>query len=160
MRLKKLLLFFMLISLLMTSCEKETESLGTRRIPILGELPVYYEALTDSSLIPKSELKGVRVTGCVINSKEELESLLGKKFLMTYPAYSKVNFENYTLVVRTCKQRDNIIGRRISFGKNYDTGHYLLFVDYVQERKDLYVYYAERTAIIVEKLDKNAIVDF
>ena len=160
MRLKKTLLFFMLISLLMTSCEKETESLGTRRITILGELPVYYEALTDSSLIPKSEFKGVQVTGCVINSKEELESLLGKKFLMANPAYSKVNFENYTLVVRTCKQRDNIIGRRISFGKNYDTGHYQLFVNYVQERKDVYVYYAERTAIIVEKLDKNAIVDF
>ena len=160
MRLKKLFFFFMLTSLLMISCEKESESLGTRRIPIWGELPAYYETLTDSSLIPKSELKGDRVVGCVINSKEELEPKLGKDFLMANPAYGKVDFENYSLVVRTSRERDNIIGRRIEFGKNYDTGHYQLFVNYVHERKELYVYYAERIAIIVEKLDANAVVDF
>lgn len=151
---------FLLASFLMLGCDDDTIQPDIKQMTIIGELPVYYEALSDSSLIVRADLGGQQFTGCMINSTEELKSQLGKEFLKSYPAYETIDFDQYTLLVRTAIVRNNILARHSSFNKLLHSGRYNYHINHVYKNMHPIVPYVERTAIIVYKLDKDATIVF
>ena len=156
----KLFFCFLLASFLMLGCDDDSIQPDIKQMSIIGELPVYYEALSDSSLIVRADLGEQQFTGCMINSTEELESQLGKEFLTSYPAYGTVDFNQYTLLVRTAIVRNNIFARHSSFNKLLRSGRYNYHINHVYKDSHPIVPHIERTAIIVYKLDKNANIVF
>lgn len=155
----KLFCCFLLASFLVLGCDDDSIKPDIKQMSIIGELPVYYEALSDSSLIVREDLDGQQFKGCMINSTEELESQLGKNFLTSYPAYRTVDFNQYTLLVRTSIIRNNIVARRSSFYKLLRTGRFNYHINHVYKSGPI-VPYIERSAIIVYKLDQNDDVVF
>lgn len=153
-----LFLSFLLASFLMLGCDDDSIQPDIKQMSIIGELPIYYEALSDSSLVVRADLGGQQFKGCMINSIEELESELGKKFLTSYPAYETINFDQYTLLVQTNIIRNNIFARRSSFNKLLHTGRFNYHINHVYRDNHPIVPYIERTAIIVYKLDKDATI--
>lgn len=131
----------------------------TQYLQIVAELPVYCANSNEQGLISKDELVNKVF---VYNSKEDVKNNFTEAFLNKFPDYLHIDFTKYSLLVKTSIVDYEILNKKISFYlKNRDTQNiYHYQIDYyVGEQCADNEYFIERSAIVVDKIMGNNIVE-
>ncbi len=150
---KKLLYCFLGLSLLF-ACKKE--ELYYENIEIY-ELPIFFTPVNENKLIPKDEIKNKVL---ILNSENEVLENFSKSFLDEHPGYLDINFDKYTLLVRTSYVDYQIRNRTIELLKERYSNSYLLEICYeVGEICSEDNYNVERIAILTKKLNNESNIE-
>ncbi len=147
---KKLLYCFLCLSFLL-ACKRDAQYF-MENINI-KELPIFCSSINENKLIPKDEIKNKVL---ILNSKEDVIENISESFLHEYPNYLDIDFEKYTLLVRTSYVDYHVINRKVSLIKETCCNYYHLQIRYeVGEILPENNYSVERIAIISEKINKD-----
>ena len=126
----------------------------------MTELPTYYGKSNEQELISEDELVNKVF---IYNSKKEVENNLTETFLNEFPDYLYIDFTKYSLLVKTSIVDYEVLKKKMSFYlKNENTQNVYLFqIDYyVGEQCADNEYFIERTAIVVNRIKGNSIIEF
>ena len=89
----------------------------------------------------------------ILNSKEDAINNFTESFLDSYPEYLQIDYNKYSVLVRTAPVDYNIINRNISLLFYKTSNSYQYYIDYlVGDVCDVNDYYIERTAIVIDKI--------
>lgn len=134
------------------SCSKEDQP-RTKNIPIISELEIYYRKNLPQELIKEKEIINKVL---ILNSEDEVEKEFTPSFLDEFRDYTNIDFNKYTLLVRTSIVDYEIMNRKIFFYKKITEGieSFNLQIDYyVGNQCSENEYYIERVAVIIDKLE-------
>ena len=99
---KKSIIYPLLITfawLLLPSCNNDDEPVIAQYLNVAGKLPTYYVPKDQNALIDVSQSNNDEIA--LFNSTEEVKSQLENDFLQNYPSYLSVDFNKYSLIVKT-----------------------------------------------------------
>lgn len=131
------------------SCDKEIDY-PTENIPIVEEPPVFYCKKSQNELIGDNEIVNKII---ILNSKEDAINNFTESFLASYPEYLQMDYNKYSVLVRTAPVDYNIINRNISLLFHKTSNSYRYQIDYlVGDVCDVNDYFHERTAIVIDKI--------
>ena len=89
----------------------------------------------------------------ILNSKEDAINNFTESFLDSYPEYLQIDYNKYSVLVRTAPVDYNIINRNISLLFYKTSNSYQYYIDYlVGDVCDVNDYYIERMAIVIDKI--------
>lgn len=149
-------MILLLLTFCFVSCNKETEYY-LEEVTILEELPVFYSKYNQNELISKNEIINKVL---ILNSCEDVQETFSKEFLAAYPSYLQVDYDKYSLLVRTAPVDYNLINRNIRLLRDKVSDCYRYQVDYrVGDICDENDFYVERTAIVINKIDQNSKIE-
>lgn len=140
---------FSLQIIFFSSCNKEIDY-PVDNIQIIEELSIFYCKKNQNELIGDNEIVNKIV---ILNSKEDAINNFTESFLESYPEYLQIDYNKYSVLVRTAPVDYNIISRNISFLFHKTSNTYQYQIDYlVGDVCDVDDYYIERTAIVIDKI--------
>ena len=140
---------FFLHMFLFGSCNKEMDS-PIENIAIKEELPIYISKKNSNKLICDNEIVNKII---ILNSKEDALNNFTESFLVSYPEYLQIDYNRYSVLVRTAPVDYNVINRNISLLFQKTSNCYRYQIDYlVGDVCDVNDYYIERTAIVIDKI--------
>ena len=152
---KKSIIYPLLITfawLLLPSCNNDDEPVIAQYLNVAGKLPAYYVPKDQNTLIDVSQNNNDEIV--LLNSTEEVKSQLENDFLQNYPSYLSVDFNKYSLIVKTAPVFPYTIDTS-------DSEYSIIFNPYRQSwqlTETIYVtdtlendWYVQRIALITEK---------
>ncbi len=147
----------------LTACGNEDDGpVVAKYLDIARRLPTYYKLSSDNDLIPISTgQEGDEVL--LLNSTDEVRSYIGDDFLQAYPNYLSVDFNRYSLVVKTSYKFPYVINTSESeFSIIYNPYRQCWQLsETVYSTKTLEDnYYVERIALVVDKLESGAAITY
>ena len=153
---KKSIIYPLLITfawLLLPSCNNDDEPVIAQYLNVAGKLPAYYVPKDQNALIDASQSNNDEIV--LFNSTEEVKSQLENDFLQKYPSYLSVDFNKYSLIVKTAPVFPYTIDTS-------DSEYSIIFNPYRQSwqlTETIYVtdtlendWYVQRIALITEKI--------
>lgn len=159
---KKSIIYPLLITfawLLLPSCNNDDEPVIAQYLNVAGKLPTYYVPKDQNTLIDVSQSNNDEIA--LFNSTEEVKSQLGNDFLQNYPSYLSVDFNKYSLIVKTAPVFPYTIDTS-------DSEYSIIFNPYRQSwqlTETIYVtdtlendWYVQRIALITEKIPSGTAI--
>ena len=159
---KKNIIYPLLITfawLLLPSCNNDDEPVIAQYLNVAGKLPVYYVPKDQNALIDASQSNNDEIV--LFNSTEEVKSQLENDFLQNYPSYLSVDFNKYSLIVKTAPVFPYTIDTS-------DSEYSIIFNPYRQSwqlTETIYVtdtlendWYVQRIALITEKIPSGTAI--
>lgn len=140
---------FFLQIIFFSSCNKEIDY-PIDNVQIIEELSIFYCKKDQNELIGDNEIVNKII---ILNSKEDAINNFTESFLDSYPEYLQIDYNKYSVLVRTAPVDYNIINRNISLLFYKTSNSYQYYIDYlVGDVCDVNDYYIERTAIVIDKI--------
>lgn len=159
---KKNIIYPLLITfawLLLPSCNNDDEPVIAQYLNVAGKLPAYYVPKDQNTLIDVSQNNNDEIV--LLNSTEEVKSQLENDFLQNYPSYLSVDFNKYSLIVKTAPVFPYTIDTS-------DSEYSIIFNPYRQSwqlTETIYVtdtlendWYVQRIALITEKIPSGTAI--
>ncbi len=159
---KKSIIYPLLITfawLLLPSCNNDDEPVIAQYLNVAGKLPAYYVPKDQNALIDASQSNNDEIV--LFNSTEEVKSQLENDFLQNYPSYLSVDFNKYSLIVKTAPVFPYTIDTS-------DSEYSIIFNPYRQSwqlTETIYVtdtlendWYVQRIALITEKIPSGTAI--
>ena len=159
---KKSIIYPLLITfawLLLPSCNNDDEPVIAQYLNVAGKLPTYYVPKDQNALIDASQSNNDEIV--LFNSTEEVTSQLENDFLQNYPSYLSVDFNKYSLIVKTAPVFPYTIDTS-------DSEYSIIFNPYRQSwqlTETIYVtdtlendWYVQRIALITEKIPSGTAI--
>lgn len=159
---KKSIIYPLLITfawLLLPSCNNDDEPVIAQYLNVAGKLPAYYVPKDQNALIDASQSNNDEIV--LLNSTEEVKSQLENDFLQNYPSYLSVDFNKYSLIVKTAPVFPYTIDTS-------DSEYSIIFNPYRQSwqlTETIYVtdtlendWYVQRIALITEKIPSGTAI--
>ncbi len=162
----QLLIQLLMLALMLpclTACNNDDdEPMVAKYLEISRRLPIYYKLSGDNNLIP---IPGDKANDeiLLLNSADEVRSNIGEDFLQAYPDYLSVDFNHYSLVVKTSYKFPYVINPSESdFSIIYNP-----YRQCWQLNEEIYIsdtleddFYVERVALVVEKIDNGTVITY
>ena len=159
---KKSIIYPLLITfawLLLPSSNNDDEPVIAQYLNVAGKLPAYYVPKDQNALIDASQSNNDEIV--LFNSTEEVKSQLENDFLQNYPSYLSVDFNKYSLIVKTAPVFPYTIDTS-------DSEYSIIFNPYRQSwqlTETIYVtdtlendWYVQRIALITEKIPSGTAI--
>ena len=148
---------YILLLFLCISCSKGVKYVSMP-LTIHETFPIYFEKLDCDTLLLQDDLTH-NFEVLLLNSQEDVQTYVEKRFLDAYPDMLNVDFSKYSLIVWTDFVFYNIRNRDIFVYWDNTYGCYRFFVDYkVGELCDDDPY-IERIAIVVDKMESGTKIE-
>lgn len=139
-----------------SSCGNDDDTDQTE-LPIINELP-YYSVKFEESI---AESEGMETSVHVINSEEEMITLLGDEFLENYPQYTTIDYSLHSAIIATTKLNSDINDIKFRFLRCYDTQipiYYRLQLSYNMDQNIISDHFIVIFGVLVDKLSNDTIV--
>lgn len=159
MKLRFLPLLLMLVSMLsgMTACNDDDGPVIAQYLEIVRRLPAYYKLNSENTLIPTDGYTDENVIA-VLNTTDEVRSYIGEDFLQANQDYLNIDFNQYSLIVKTSYRFPYVINPN-------DSEYSIIYNPYRENwqfTENVYVtdtldndWYVERIALVVEKISSD-----
>ena len=148
---------YILLLILCISCSKGVKYVSMP-LTIHETFPIYFEKLDCDTLLLQDDLTH-NFEVLLLNSQEDVQTYVEKRFLDAYPDLLNVDFSKYSLIVWTDFVFYDIRNRDIFVYWDNTYGCYRFFVDYkVGELCDDDPY-IERIAIVVDKMESGTKIE-
>ncbi len=153
---QNLIIATLLLSLINLSACNNDDPIIAQYLNIVSELPIYYELKSQNTLVDTDGKTEDEII--VLNSTDEVNNYIEQDFLEAYPSYLTVDFDQYSLIVKTSPVFQYEIDTSQSdfsiIYNSYRSCWQLIETIYVSDTLDD-DWYVERIALVVEKINSN-----
>lgn len=150
----RLLAIIHIIVILITSCDKSPK-VYRDRVTLIDVLPVYVAPAHGDKLIDDCEMGEI----ALCNNISDVERAASTEFIEAFPEYRQIDFDRYTLLVRTDWLAFEVKNRQISLWKDMSDGSLHLNVAY-EIGAALDSLWHERISVVIYKVPSSTIVSY
>lgn len=150
----RLLAIIHIIPILITSCDKSPK-VYRDRVTLIDVLPVYVAPAHGDKLIDDCEMGEI----VLCNNISDVERAASTEFIETFPEYRQIDFDRYTLLVRTDWLAFEVKNRQISLWKEMGDGSLHLNVAY-ETGATLDSLWHERISVVIDKVPSGTTVSY